>query len=430
MKKENIPKNISILSFVIIFLTSTFFLIVEIFKRFKFYLINGYFNNKYSSILDIIGQTQYIGFNNIIKNIPVILILVLISFFSFKYLVLIKEDKNKTTKEEALYFFIFSVFVLFIIFNVNTLIKNKWKNSVNSNNNVISEDKKDTSLNNEKAKTIVASLYLKNPEFALYQKFNQENFIFSCVDSKYLLLKEFANTWQTVYKNEQNCNTELEENYDMYNNDNDLFIYFVILNQGSAFGTAYFNIYSYKDDKVYTIEAFGPHGSYNDFTIPNELNQKPDVLNYLQNKISESKYIFHQSQKILDENSPKNAVRNWQINNNIPKIKNYNKDLKIKKFKSIKIEDFFDEKISKEYIESSKWEFKNDNYLIISYFKGAIFCLDKNTDEHFVLFVPEDAYDWVEKIEFKDENTIVIYNKTNNNKEYEINIKNLTIMKY
>ena len=87
--------------------------------------------------------------------------------------------------------------------------------------------------------------------------------------------------------------------YETKNIKGDIVMYILTLNQGSALGSANYNAYSLKDNSVYTIEAFGAHGSYNDLTIPDDLkNNRTDILSYLETKISGSKYTYIPRKKI------------------------------------------------------------------------------------------------------------------------------------
>lgn len=97
MKKENIGKNISILTTLIALLVSGCFSIVWILKNIKFYLVNGYINLK--SFLDIIGHTEYIGLNDILNIIPAILILFFMLFLSFISLLSLFSTEKITTEE-------------------------------------------------------------------------------------------------------------------------------------------------------------------------------------------------------------------------------------------------------------------------------------------------------------------------------------------
>jgi len=212
-------------------------------------------------------------------------------------------------------------------------------------------------------------------------------------------------------------------------------MYILTLSQGSALGSANYNVYSLKDNSVYTIEAFGPHGSYNDLTIPDDLkNNRADILSYLENKISGSKYTYIAKEEDLNIDIPQNAIKNWNLSNEdiyrrLDLQPNQWLPLNIKKFNTENIKDFFSEDVNKDYIESSKWEFENEQYKITSFFKGAIYAFDKKEKKSFVLWVPTDMYEWTEKIEFFDIQTIMLYDRLTDKQNYKINLQKMMVMK-
>jgi hypothetical protein len=75
----------------------------------------------------------------------------------------------------------------------------------------------------------------------------------------------------------------------------------------------------------------------------------------------------------------------------------------------------------------TNWQFENNNYKIISIFRGPVLALDKSTKKHFVLWVPATIYDWVEKVDFVGNDVVRLYNRESNEAQYEIDIKNREI---
>jgi len=287
---------------------------------------------------------------------------------------------------------------------------------------------------NEMTFKTARDMYQKNPTFAFYKKFQKNDFIFTYIDGDFIVLKEFAKTWQNYHTTHFGELYEGNE-YEIQNIKNDVLMYILTLSQGSALGSANYNVYSLKDNAVYTIEAFGPHGSYNDLTIPDELkNNRTDILTYLETKISESKYTYVPKEEDLDIDIPQNAIKNWNLSNEdiyrkLDLQPNKWLPLNIKKFNTDDVKDFFAENINKDYIDSSKWEFENDQYKITSYFKRAIYAFDKKENKSFVLWVPTDMYEWAEKIEFFDIQTIVLYNRLTDKQSYKIDLQKMMVMK-
>ena len=154
----------------------------------------------------------------------------------------------------------------------------------------------------------------------------------------------------------------------------------------------------------------------------------------METKISESKYTYIPKEKDLNIDIPQNAIKNWNLSNEdiyrrLDLQPKQWASLNIKKFTRDNIKDFFGEGVKNDYIESSKWEFENEQYKITSYFKGAIYAYNKKVKKSFVLWVLSDMYDWTEKIEFFDIQTIILYDRLTDKQNYKIDLEKMMIMK-
>ena len=130
---------------------------------------------------------------------------------------------------------------------------------------------------NAMAYQIVLGKYKEIPTFTFYEEFNDNAYIITLIESDLIVLKEFADTWQDNFKMHLDDFTYVQE-YEIQNSRNDIMFYFLSLNQGSAFGIAYFNLYSLKENTVYTITASGPHSAYNKITVPKDIeNNRPEI---------------------------------------------------------------------------------------------------------------------------------------------------------
>lgn len=263
--------------------------------------------------------------------------------------------------------------------------------------------------NYSKAFNTVFKKYNKIPKFVFYEEKNGKEYIFTYIEDEFVVLENFADIWINKF-NKEYGEFELIEDKDIFISKDDVCIYFLIVSQGTQGGIAFFNIYSIMDNSIYTIETSGLNNEFNDILIPDKLSiERPDVLEYLEKKISESNYLIDE----LDD-SPQNATVTWRrinhsLYNNLSQNSKEWFPIKTKKYNTKNIEDFFRESAFPDYVKNSKWEFENENYLIVSYFKGAVFAYSKVENKYFVIWVPKSIYDWIPKINFYDESIITLY---------------------
>jgi len=301
-------------------------------------------------------------------------------------------------------------------------------------------------LSDNEAFKIVQNKYLKSPQFTYYKIFNNEEYIVSYIknemvndEDELILLKKFAGDWieDPVEQRAQNC----FDNTEWVDIENFPYLYASCFQQGTGSGSEYFSLFSFKDKAIYYINISGGNTANGRITkdqvnIDKSLESKNSLLVFLENKIASSEHLYKTKKEDLDIESNENAIKKWQILN--PDLHKYlelknniGRDFKIniKKYDISNIEDFFSSDVNKDYVKNSKWETENSSYKIISYFKGAIYAYDKNENKYFVLWVPSDMYNWVEKIEFTDDNNIVLYDRMSNLPFYNINLKELRIVR-
>jgi hypothetical protein len=285
--------------------------------------------------------------------------------------------------------------------------------------------------NDEKAFKIVRDIYLSDPVFAIYEKFRGDEFILASVGIDLVVLKKFAETWQEHYRSKDAyiSTSNTDTNNEVKGINGDVLLYILALNQGTSFGSATYKVYSLKDNRLYTIEASGYHGSYNDFTIPEELKiNRTDILAYLEKKISRSKYTYIQSEKALDISLPQNSEKNWVISNpsiyeSLSSTPNVWFQLNITKNHSKAMTDFFNNSSE----QGTKFDFENDQYKIRSYFKGSVLAFDKKNKEYFALWVPDSTYSWVSDLKFLNPQMIILTDHSSD--IYKIDLEKLRILR-
>lgn len=269
---------------------------------------------------------------------------------------------------------------------------------------------------------IVRDMYLKESGFAFEKSFNNDDYIVTYVDDTFIVLKKFAKTWQESYKVEI-LGMLAEDATEFKKFDDDLVFYFATVSQGTTLGSADFNAYSFKDAVIYKITASGNHGNYNQMKIDQELDNHKNILSFLEDKIGSSKYIYVPTKKDLDIDLPQNAEKKWVVEN-----QNIYSRLQTLGESMIKLGKYSIKNFPVD-TEQTKWEVENDSYKITSFFKGAIYLNNKSSNSYSVLWVPEDVYGWIERMEFTSTNRVVFYDRLSNEPQFEIDIKNFKVTK-
>lgn len=177
-----------------------------------------------------------------------------------------------------------------------------------------------TTTNDLNSFQIVQNKYLKSPQFAYYKKYNNEEYIVSFIknemaadNNEIILLKYFAGDWinESVEQRTQNC----FDNNEWVTIDNLPYLYSTCFHQGSSSGGEDFSLFSLNDKKIYYIEVNG--GNYSDgviiknqVDIDKNLNDKNNLLIFLENKIASSTHLHETSKEDLNIESSQNAIKN------------------------------------------------------------------------------------------------------------------------
>jgi len=291
-------------------------------------------------------------------------------------------------------------------------------------------------MSDQEAAQIVQHEYVKNPSFATAIRDSGDYYIIAVLtdnnlDKKFIVLKQVADLWQ-----EQPAATGkigwLSSIFDMekIKLGNNSYLFFTTVEQGSAAGSIFFTLFSPSESHFYTISVFGANGNVNQpRPVSDDVKNNKKVNDYLLQQIAASPKVAHITNQDLNTNSPENAVRKWQLDNE-------NIWTKITRFSATPVNfTYYDQNlfnswagpnVVKEYYQSITSSVENDHYKFVAYFKGVVIGYDKTQSKYFVLWVPSDMYEWPTDIAFIDANTVHI-NSANSGPSVTIHLNNNTI---
>lgn len=303
------------------------------------------------------------------------------------------------------------VFVLFVIF----LFANCAENKRNENESLLN---------------IIYRTYNLQPKFIYTSSFNKSDYIFTYIKNHLLIFEKTSESWRL--KNEFVIDEfYIFEESQLIETADDIGVYFLNSDQGTQSGTLEFNYFSLRDLRIYTISTFGENNGHNEFSISKELSgsNRSDILDYLVKKVNQKGHLLNEN-----DTSVRNATEIWKKSNlllydSLQIVSGKWFPIISKTFKLDGIEDFFNKSVNKDYIKNSRWIFENDNYTVYCYFKGSIYVYDKKEEEFFILWVPNDKYNWIERVDFYKPSAIIIHDSRENRPFYRVDLEKLLIMR-
>lgn len=248
---------------------------------------------------------------------------------------------------------------------------------------IIKDENTVISLTGRKPLKVISYTNLKSKKIYIVSLLKYEGYKF---DTEILLFEECGNTFITIWQSEPligNCTLEVKDiDSDGFNE-----ILFGEADFGNSLGSKTIHLYSYEKNSLYTITEYYNFSATRKVYSPN-VRIIPDDKSYLlecfQNFASKNGFF---EKNDFDINNSKFSEQIWHIENNL------------KKSKKIKIR-FYDGFPNQNASIGSSFE--NDSFKWTSYFKGSLFCYLKNENKHFVVFSPENHYNWVDKIKYVD----------------------------
>lgn len=158
---------------------------------------------------------------------------------------------------------------------------------------------------------------------------------------------------------------------------------------------------------------------WTDFKKSRNLISHENLRSFLDEKIKNSNRI-HKPDKL------EILIKRFEIENEkelieIEKPSSINKPIKLKKISTK--DEIFDIKIKKDGSISSA--IQNEDFILISQFKGSVLGYNRSTNEYFCVWVP-NTYDWVMQMEFDPTGYLVIFDHDDQKPNYLINLYNFT----
>lgn len=137
--------------------------------------------------------------------------------------------------------------------------------------------------------------------------------------------------------------------------------------------------------------------------IENEsLNSKPEIKKVLYQFAHKSKWVFHTSE---DQDHYTNYVQKWEADNNVSNhLANGHSEVSDTTYSTYYKDNLF--KFTGNYEESESIE--NNNFKIVSYFRGNIIAFDKNKKLYFPIYTETCVTGCDKKIKFIAENSIEV----------------------
>jgi len=284
-------------------------------------------------------------------------------------------------------------------------------------------------MSDQEAAQIVQHQYVKNPAFAISLQDKGDTYIVASIrDGKYneprlIALKQVADLWQEQLKAPEIICSSLEcpSNAKKVNLGGNSYVYFETESSGSALGSVVFSLFSPSEMHLYSMSVFGANGNINQpDPVTDDVKNNKNINDYLVKQIAESPKIAHTSEQNLDVNSPDNAVQKWQLDNEYVRtgMLNYNAPVKFT---------YYDVNLSDQWNGTTiTGTIENNQYKLVSYFKGVVVGLDKVKNKYFIVWVPSDAYEWPTDIAFTDSNTVHI-NSANSGPSLTVHLDTNTI---
>lgn len=158
----------------------------------------------------------------------------------------------------------------------------------------------------------------------------------------------------------------------------------------SGNGSYYFNGYSFKEGKFYSLEYYWSDYNYSSYGFNNiEEITNETILKYFERKASECEHVYKLSDELtLDEE--------WKIDNKGIYEKIFEGKTKIK-FKYTSNPPYIFEEITAE----------NKDYIIYNLFKNNLYGYKKSTKEYFIIWIPNWYYDTTIFMSLDDKNNSI-----------------------
>lgn len=277
---------------------------------------------------------------------------------------------------------------------------------------------------------IVQEMYHKHPRYISVKNLNNKQVIIAVIadessplgNSNIYVIERVANNWKEKY-NLEIVSGNLIENFEWVKINDTAHLYFDFIIAGGSMGNAdlEFGLYDFSKNKYYHLDYSGmARNEYKqvegEFTNKDSLRQFPEFLSTLEMKAEKSCKIYKPTKDDLNINHPKNASKKFHLKNpNLYSILKTNKPnyvpIAITSYKYEYATLFHDNIGNSKSTMLGSIAAQNSNkfYTVYSLFKDYVICYNKANNSYFVVWVPDDSYHWVPKMDLTEENILTLY---------------------
>lgn len=291
-------------------------------------------------------------------------------------------------------------FTLLTLFFVLLFISCSQTNNGNLNSSI--------KLNYELAYKIAQVENLSQPDTVFIGELGQNQYIAALFttdswDKRIKVLHHFAETWQ-----EEDTFPILDHivDFKFAHIDSLDYVFYAEESAGNSLGAISFTLRELNSKTNYTILFRGEIGKYDEMLPINEnVKRKKSILHYLETKAASSKFVYKQNISDYDLENPSNYMKKWEILNSGLQRKLKENPRKIF---DIKFPEYQNNIFTILNHGPEVLTIENTKYIIKSYHKNDVIGYDKNTNKYFVIWVPKNKFQWIEKLEFLSESFLLM----------------------
>ena len=275
------------------------------------------------------------------------------------------------------------------------------------------------------------SFQLNNNELIFLKKESTENWD---VFFKLRVFNKIGNNWG-ISKDTSISSGPWGQEWDSINLiqiNNQHYLYYEEYTRGGSMGNHDIEFTLFKlnsSEKFFIHYTKVPTGGivWTNFKKSKNLDSNQIHLSFLEEKVNNSPRVYR-------PNSEEKLIRQFLIENERALIEIYrqysvNKPIK---FTPVNTDEFVfdinDIKPIKGIATSVANSIQNDDFILISIFKGPVIGYNKTTSEYFCAWVPKSNYDWVEVMKFDKIGNLILFNR-DFEPEYLINLYNSTYIR-
>ncbi len=316
-----------------------------------------------------------------------------------------KTNTNGIFDNNIFFYSIIVSFVLLLLFTIGYVTGDqKTKDQIND---FLGINDKQT-INQEEIKKIVKNMYLSEPEFTFgFEKDGKERIVAIInqnYKSKLVFLEKFADRWidsKVFYQNKCDYCGEYKDIATTTDEQGNQFVMFTGGSQGTGMGTFQYNLVSFDGNSQYSMSVTGVNTQGG--ISMDSVEKDPEIMptnaeKILENYVASSSYIYKDkpNNNIVDieyDTDPSKSQARWIY---------FNKDCRDAMYRglfncSINMPEYSTDLFSY-YDWSVSKEVSSNKYIVRAMFKGPVIAKRLSDNKAFVVWVPNDIYNWVDQL--------------------------------